>query len=174
MCAMGVALPDNVTTFPPEIATQAEAEKLDNLGQQISTLVQQYNETKREIVADSREDRKAKFAALLEQRKAAIEACMTAWKAKEAQVAPGQNKQLPALAGLGQVDLSSLETQITTEQSKLTILQNYYTAYKTAVDAGQEPPPVPAELAGTFGMSAGTLALIAAGLAALYFFFAKK
>ena len=175
--AIGVALPDsNVTQFPPEVATQVEKDKLDTLGQQISTIVQNYNALKQELVVDGREDRKAKFAALLEQRRAAIEAAMDAWKAKEVQIMGRAARVLPTLAGLGQVDLASLQTQITTEQSKLTALQNYYAEYKAAVDAGLQPPPLPPELGseGFMGMGTGTLVMIAAAVAALYFFFAKK
>lgn len=172
--AIGVSLPDNVTQFPTEVATQAEKDKLNNLGQQISAIVQQFNQLKQQLMSDGNTDRQTKFADLLAQRKAAIEAAMTAWKTKEAQIGTGQ--QLPALAGLGQVDLTSLQTQITSEQSKLAALQTYYTQYKAAVDAGQQPPAMPAELgsSGFLGISAGTLAMVAAGLAALYFFFMKK
>lgn len=170
----GVVLPTNVTQFPPEVANQAEKDKLDTLGQQISTIVHNYNALKQEIVVDGQEDRKAKFAALLDQRRAAIEACMDAWKAREVQIVGRANRIFPALAGLG--DLTSLQTQIATEQTKLAALQAYYTSYKAAVDAGMQPPPLPPELGsdGFMGISTGTLIMLAAGAAALYFFFMKK
>lgn len=171
--ATGVTLPSNVTQFPAEVALAAEKDKLENLGQQITAIVHNYNTLKQELTVDGREDRKAKFAALLEQRKAAIEAAMDAWKAKEAQIRSG--RVLPTLSGLGQTDLTALQAQITTEQGKLAVLQAYYTQYKAALDSGQPPPPMPAELGseGFLGISTTTLIMLAAGAAALYFFFFK-
>jgi hypothetical protein len=170
----GVIIPSNVTLFPPEPAIAADREKLDNLGGQISAIAQSFNELKQELVADSNLERKAKFVALLDQRREAIEAAMDAWKAHSARV--GIVKQPPALQGLGQVDLTSLQTQIAGEQEKLAALQSYYTAYKTAVETGQTPPAVPAELAsgGFLGISTGTIIAGIALLAAGWYFFTRK
>lgn len=172
----GVVLPEqsNVVQFPPENAVQADKEKLNNLGQQISAIVQSFNKLKQELVADSNAERKAKFIALLDQRRQAIEAAMDAWKIKAGQV--GIAQQQPQLAGLGQLDLASLQNQISIEQNKLTALQSYYAAYSAAITAGQTPPAAPPELnEGFLGVSSGMLiagiALLAAGW---YFFFREK
>lgn len=173
--ALGVTLPTttNITQFPVEPAIAAEREKLDTLGQQISSIVQSFNELKQTLVTDSREDRKAKFLALLDQRRAAIESAMDAWKQKNAQL--GIAKQAPALAGLGQMDLTSIQSQISTEQSKLASLQAYYTAYKTALDAGQAPPPVPQELSqGFMGFSATTIIAGIALIAGAWYLFTRE
>ena len=182
-----------VVAFPAQAtdtatAIQNDKTKLITLGSQISQLVQHYNQLKQQLM-QSDQHTQADFATLLEQRKAAMQQLIDAHQAAIAQLRQKAQAAgvaidvtmpptaLQGLAGLGQVvDTSSIQAQITTEQAKLTALQNYYTAYQAALAAGAQPPPVPAELqqGGFFGMSGTTIAIVAAAVIGALFLFKGK
>ena len=78
------------------------------------------------------------------------------------------------LAGLG-ADVNQIQSDLDAQQAKMTSLQTYFEAYKTAIAAGTQPPALPAELqSGTFGISGTTLAMLAALAAAAYFWWSKE
>lgn len=165
-------------------AVQTDNTNLTNLDSQIQQLVQHFNQLKQQLMADGSTG-KGQILALLEQRRAAIQALWESHYAALAQLRQkaSQNNiaidaQLPSvtLQGMGQlVDTSGIQNAITTEQAKLTALQTYYTNYQNAVAAGQPPPALPDELAsGAFGMSGTTIALVAATVIGVLFFFKGK
>lgn len=158
---VGVELPQNVAIFPAEPALAADREKLDSLGAQISALVQNFNEQERSLVEENSVDVQTKFRALLDARRVGIESIMDAWKTRAASMKIAATSKIPAL---GALDLSSLQGKIADEQGKLAALQTYYTSYKLAVESGNAPPPVPAELSsGAFlGISATTIITLVA------------
>lgn len=157
---------------------------LTNLGQQISQCIKSYNDLKQQLMKESDNPIKAQIDDLLERRRAAIQALIDAHKAdiedfkNKLAVTDGGNivttPEPPAqvLAGIGQLDqLSALQTQIQDQQTKLTALNNYFSAYKAAISAGQQPPAIPPELQeGVFGLSAGLLAAGVALVAGIYMF----
>lgn len=158
--------------------------QLDNLGSQMSSLVQSYNELRGKIEGDPSDPAvKEQFRALAEQRKTAIRALVESFKATLQNAAaqgilPDQSN-VPALAGIRGLrgdDLGGLQTAIATEQSKLAALDAYYQSAQAALAAGQPLPAPPAELSsggtGFLGMSNWMLIAIAAGAA--YFIFMKK
>jgi hypothetical protein len=178
-----------VVQFPSQAADTAtilqnDKVKLIALGSQISTLVQHFNDLKQQLMATSSPTRE-QFAALLDQRKAALQQLMDAHqaaiaalrqKATEANVAIDITTPPVNLSGLGQlVDTASIQTQITDQQSKLTALQNYYTSYQAALAAGLQPPPMPPELAGGFfGMSGTAITIGIAAIVGAFLLFGKK
>lgn len=177
-----------VVPFPSQSniakAVQTDNTNLTNLGSQISQLIQHLNQLRQQLLADN-STTKAQVMALLEQRRVGIQALIESHhnalaqlrlRARENNIAI--DAQLPSvtLQGIGQlVDTSGIQNAITTEQAKLTALQTYYTNYQNAVAAGQAPPALPPELeSGAFGMSGTTLALLAATVVGVIFFFKGK
>ena len=151
--------------------------QLDNLGSQMSQLVQGYNDLRGKLEGENKADFRERMRQLMDQRAAAIRALVEQFKsaansaAQQNIPAPG----VPALAGLRGDDLGGLQTAVATEQSKLAALEKYYEAAKAAVAAGQPLPPTPAELeAGFMGMSSGTLAILLAVAVGAYFMFSSK
>ena len=155
-------------------------ESVDNLGQQVSACVQSYNDLRGKIEGEASSDEtKAKFRALADQRRAALEQIKLSYVSARQQAESQGIQPAPMppvqLAGLGADSLGGLQTAVSTEQSKLALLAAYYESYKAAVAAGTQPPAVPTELQnGVMGISAGTLAMFAAIAAAAYFMFFNK
>lgn len=151
--------------------------QLDNLGSQMSQLVQSYNDLRTNVEAENKTELQAKMQALFEERRAAIRNLVESFKAAAASAAT-QNIQTPAvanLAGLRGDDLGGLQTAVATEQSKLSALAAYYENAKAAIAAGQPIPPTPTELGGSvMGISTTNLAIFAAIAALAYFMFFNK
>ena len=177
-----VAFPSQATDTATTI--QNDKTKLISLGSQISTLVQHYNDLKQQLMA-SPQATQQQFADLLAQRKAAMQQLIDAHQAAVAslrqqaqQAGVAIDIQTPpvTLQGLGQlVDTSGIQAQITQEQTKLTALQTYYANYQAALAAGQQPPPLPPELAGGFmGLSGTTIAVGLAAIVGAYLLFKGK
>ena len=173
--ANGVVIPTQTT----DAGKQQVKSALDNLGSQMSQLVQSYNDLRTKVEGEpSSPEFKAKMHELFEQRRAAIRDLVESFRST-AQSAAAQgitaNNNIPTLQGfrgLGAGDLGGLQTAVATEQSKLSALAVYYEQAKAAVAAGQPVPPVPAELSGGFmGISAMWLAI---GAVVVLFFFMKK
>ena len=186
----------NIVQFPVSNDAQVTALRNDrstltNLGQQISALVQHYNDLKKQLMAEPDKPTQDQFATLLSQRKAAIQALMDSWKSKvdsltaKAMAIPNGTavlqENMPTisniqLSGLGQlVDTSGLTTSITTETTKMTLLDQYYTAYKAAIAAGTTPPALPAELqSGMLGLSSTVIIAGVAAVAGLLLFMGGK
>ena len=172
--AQGIVIPMQTTDAGREQVRQ----NLDNLGSQMSQLVQSYNEQRTKIEGEpGSPEFKAQMHTLWEARRAAIAALVAQFKTA-AQSAAQQNitanTSVPALAGLRGDDLGGLQTAVATEQSKLAALATYYESAKAAIAAGQPMPPTPAELqTGTvMGISSTWLAIGA--VAVLLFFMGKK
>lgn len=170
----GVVIPIQSTDAGKEQVRQ----QLDNLGSQMSQLVQSYNTLRADVEGKMAESAvRDQLRSIMEQRKAAISALVASFKAS-AQNAAAQsiptNSNIPALAGLGADSLTGLQTAVATEQSKLTALATYYQQAQAAIAAGQQPPPLPTELqsGSILGMSTTTLLLI--GGAVLLFMMMKK
>lgn len=151
--------------------------QLDNLGSQMSQLVQSYNDLRGKLEGENKADLREKMRQLMDQRAAAIRALIEQFKSAAASAAqqnipaPG----IPALAGLRGDDLGGLQTAVATEQSKLAALAKYYEDAKAAVAAGGAVPDPPAELqAGFMGMSSSTLAVVLALAVGAYFLFSSK
>ncbi len=151
---------------------------LDNLGSQMSQLVQSYNDQRTAVEAENKTELREKMHELFEARRAAIRNLVEQFKAAASSAAaqgiqPGVMP--PTLAGMGSFELSGLQTAVATEQSKLAALAAYYESAKAAIAAGQPIPPTPTELGGSvLGMSTTTLAIFAAIAAAAYFMFFNK
>ena len=172
----GVVIPIQTT----DAGKQQVKSQLDNLGSQMSQLVQSYNDLRTKVEGEpSSPEFKAKMHELFEQRRAAIRDLVESFKATAASAAT-QDIQTgmmpPALQGLRGDELGGLQTAVATEQSKLTTLAAYYESAKAAIAAGQPLPPTPVELqSGTvMGMSSTTLAILLAVGAAAYFMFFNK
>lgn len=178
-----------IVPFPAQASDKAtliqnDKVRLINLGSQIRVLVEQYNEMWRNLQALPGAT-KAQFMALFDQRKSAMQTLVTAHQtaiadlrheAQQSGVSIDISTPPANLSGLGQlVDTSTIQTQITQEQAKLEALQNYYTAYQSALSAGQQPPAVPPELqGGMLGISGTGIAIgIAAIVGAMLFFKGK-
>lgn len=171
----GVVIPIQSTDAGKEQIKQS----LDNLGSQMSQLVQQYNTVRQDV-----EDKmnvgtvRDQLRSILEQRKAAIASLIASFKAS-AQSAAAQSIQttanVPALAGLGADSLTGLQTAVATEQSKLTALATYYQQAQAAIAAGQNPPPLPSELqtASTI-LGIPSMWFLAAAAALAFFVMTKK
>lgn len=171
----GVVIPIQSTDAGREQVRQ----QIDNLGSQMSQLVQQYNTLRADVEGKMNESTvREQLRAVLEQRKAAIRNLVESFKSAAASAAAQNipaNSNIPALAGLGADSLGGLQTAVATEQSKLAALATYYQQAQAAIAAGQTPPPLPAELQSgstILGMSTTTLLLI--GGAVLLFMMIKK
>ena len=174
MPSTGIVIPIQST----DAGKQQVKEAVDNLGQQVSALVQQYNDLRGAVEGDASDPAtKEKFRQLADQRRAALEQIklnyVSARQQAEAQgIAAGQN--VPNLQGLGSFTLSNITTTVTAEQSKLAVLAAYYESYKSAVAAGTTPPAMPAELqSGVIGIPTTWIA-VGLALVAAYFFLGKK
>lgn len=172
--AQGVVIPIQTTDAgKAQIRTQ-----LENLGSQMSQLVQSYNDQRTAVEAEDKVELRAKMRELFEARRAAIRALVDQFKAAAAQAAAQDipaGPMPPTLAGLRGFELTGLQTAVATEQSKLAALAAYYESAKAAVAAGQPLPPTPAELQnGVMGISSGTLAILLAVAAGAYFLFFNK
>ncbi len=168
----GVVIPIQSTDAGREQVRQ----QLDNLGSQMSQLVQQYNALRSEIEAKQNTARE-QFRTLADQRREAIRQLVESFKAAAASAAQQNiptNQNVPALAGLGADSLTGLQTAVATEQSKLSALAAYYQQAQAAIAAGQPMPPLPTELqsGSVLGISTTTLLLI--GGAVLLFMMMKK
>ena len=144
----------------------------ENLGSRVSSLIQTYNDMKRELMAQPEHPIKAQLQALLEKRRAAVEAIFAKFKpALDAILGAGQAK----LSGVGAFETNEIQTQLGAEQTKFAALQSYFDSYKAAIAAGTTPPALPAELQeGSFaGISSTTLAILVAIAALGYFWFQK-
>lgn len=149
--------------------------QLENLGSQMSQLVQSYNDLRNDVDGKANDPAvKAQLTALLDQRKAAIRNLVESFVSAKQQAETQQiavQSNIPTLSGLGADSLGGLQTAVATEQSKLTALATYYQQAQAAVAAGQPMPPVPAELQTTssiFGIPTSWL-FIGAVIAAVYF-----
>lgn len=162
--SQGVVIPMPQPTVDPAVK--------ENLGQKVSAIMQTYNDMKRDLMAQPDNPTKAQLNALLEQRRAAVEAIFAAHKATlDAVLGAGQAK----LSGFGATnELETIQTQLTAEQGKLTALSTYFESYKSAIAAGNAPPALPPELSGSTGISSTTLAIIAAIAAGAYFWWNSK
>lgn len=177
MAAPGIVIPIQATD-----AGKAQVKgQLDNLGSQMSALVQHYNDLRGQIEGDNSDPAvKQQFRDLAEQRKAAIRNLVETFKAtlsnaSQQGILPDQ-ANVPALAGIRGLrgdELGTFQTQIATEQSKLDALATYYHDAQAAIAAGQPLPPTPAALAtgstGMFGMS--NVVVIGLVAVAAYFMF---
>ena len=172
--AQGVVIPIQTT----DAGKQQVRTQLENLGQQMSALVQSYNDQRTAVEAENKTELHAKMQELFEARRAAIKALVESFQsAKQSAEAQGiQSGPLPPqLAGLRGADLGGLQTAVATEQSKLAALAAYYEQAKAAVAAGQPMPQPPSELSGGFmGMSSTTLAILLAAAVGAYFLFSSK
>lgn len=170
----GVVIPIQSTDAGREQVRQ----QLDNLGSQMSQLVQSYNDLRADIEGKPNAVRE-QFRTLADQRKEAIRQLVENFKAA-AQSAATQGIQtggvnVPALAGLGADTLGGVQTAVATEQSKLSALAAYYQAAQAAIAAGQPVPPVPPELQSgstIFGIS--TTMLLIGGAILLLYMMSKK
>lgn len=145
----------------------------ENIGSKVSAIMSTYNDMKRELMEQPDSATKKQLDTLLEQRRAAVAAIFDAHRATlDSLFGVGHAK----LSGIGAAsELETIQTQLTTEQGKLSALSTYFDQYKTAIAAGNQPPPLPSELGGsTFGISSTMLALIAALGAAAYFWWSGK
>ncbi len=182
----GNVIPFNSQTNAQKVDTLNNARTvLDNLGSQISKLVQEYNGLKQDMMSLPEHPTKEQLIDLLERRKAAIQALLDAHKADiddlKAKInmtdgATGIQVLPPITASLGQLDtLTNLQTQLGEQQAKMTALTEYYNAYKTAVQIGQTPPPIPDSLKdGMFGLSTGMIIAGIAAIVGIMYFFSKK
>ena len=143
----------------------------ENLGQKISAIVQEYNRLHAELRAQPDSPTKAQLVAYLEKRRAAVEAIFAQHKATLDAIQANTK-----LAGFGSFnEVSTIQTELDVQQSKLTALSTYFESYKAAIAAGTAPPALPAELQeGTFGISTTTLAILVAIAALGYFWMQKK
>lgn len=162
--SQGVIIPMPAPTVDPSIK--------ETLGSKVSTIMQTYNDMKAAL-RDQPEATRAQFDALLEKRRAAVEAIFAAHKGTlDLLLGPSQAK----LSGIGATtEVSTIQTQLDSEQSKLAALSAYFEAYKSAIASGSAPPAIPTELQeGSFGISATTLAILAALGAAAWFWWTNK
>lgn len=171
----GIVIPIQSTDAGKEQVRQ----NLDNLGSQMSQLVQSYNTLRAEIEGKQSDPAvRDQFRTLADQRKEAIRQLVESFKSAAASAAQQNipaNANIPALAGLGADSLAGLQTAVATEQSKLSALATYYQQAQAAVAAGQPMPPVPPELSGgstTFGIP--TMWLVIGAVAIGLFFLSKK
>jgi len=157
-----------IIPMPPQVVDPAVKE---TLGAKISALVQSYNDMK-SALKDQPQATKVQFDQLLEKRRAAVEAILAQHKSTLDEIlGVGHTAKL---AGIGAFETNEIQSQLTAQQTKMTALQTYFEAYKTAIAAGTQPPALPAELQeGSFGISATTLAILAALGAAAYFWWNK-
>jgi LmbE family N-acetylglucosaminyl deacetylase len=144
----------------------------ENLGSKISAIVQTYNDLHKELIQQPDSPTKAQLVALLEKRRAAVEDIRTRFKAVlDALFGAVQ----PKLQGFQVQDVNQIQSELDLQQSKLAALQTYFEQYKTAIASGSQPPALPAELQeGSFGISATTLAILAALAAGAYFLWFNK
>lgn len=169
--------------IPIQSTDQGKAQiksQLENLGSQMSALVQHYNDLREQIRGSLTPSIVDEFEALADQRKTAIRNLVETWKATWKNAAtqgilPADAATVPALAGFRGLrgdELGTFQTSITNEQAKLDALAAYYHDAQNAISGGQPLPPVPASLASSptvFGMSP----MIVVGLVAVaaYFMF---
>ena len=158
----GVVIPMPSPPIDPAVREQ--------LGQKISAIVQEYNRLHAELRAQPTHPTLEQLKALLEKRRAAVEAIFAQHKATLDAVQA--NTQL---SGFGTTEVGTIQTQLDSEQSKLSAISTYFEAYKTAIASGSQPPALPAELQeGSFGISATTLAILAALAAGAWFVWNKE
>ncbi|SRR5258705_3356125 len=173
----GVVIPIQTT----DAGKQQIQSQLDNLGSQMSALVQSYNDLRGQVEGHMGDPAvRDQMRTLLDQRRAAIQNLQTTFMAAKHQ-AENQGiavtSQIPALAGfrgLGADDLSGLQTAVGTEQSKLAALAAYYQQAQAAVAAGQPVPPVPSGLSTTSTVMGIPMMWLLIGGAVLLFMFSKK
>jgi hypothetical protein len=164
MAQTGVIIP-----MPPQ---PVDPTLKENLGSQVSAIMQTYNDMKQSLMEQSDNPTKAQLNTLLEQRRAAVEAIFAAHRATlDSLFGVGHAK----LSGLATSELETIQAQLTAEQGKLSALSAYFDQYKIAVAAGNTPPALPPELSGsTLGISSTTLAIIAAIAAGAWFWWSGK
>lgn len=163
--SQGVIIPMPAPAIDPAVR--------ENLGQKISTIVQEYNRLHAELRTQPAHPTLEQLKALLEKRRAAVEAIRTQHRATLDALFGAEQ---PKLQGLGQgAEVNQIQSELETQQAKLTALSTYFESYKSAIAAGNAPPTLPPELQeGGFGISAGTLAIFAALAAGAYFLWFNK
>ena len=169
----GVVIPIQTTDAGREQVRQ----NLENLGSQMSALVQSYNDLRGKLEGENKAELREKMKALMEQRRQAILALVDSFKAAKASAETqgiATTAAVPALAGLRGDDLSGIQTAVATEQSKLAALAAYYEEAKAAVAAGQAVPPVPESLTGSSTIAGIPTLWLLVGAAVVLFMFTKK